>query len=170
MKFYLVFLFCYVHGLLFAQFNFTYKDSIPVHAFGQQLKMTWSGGLNNAQFSELDFDFDGDNDLLVFDRSADQIRLFENMGSEYTCKDFRTYSANILFIKAFLKNSKQQKNIKKVIIKSIDDSAKLLGHSRSISKKSYISENLINYCTGSFIEASGSTSSELLCKVWESSS
>ena len=83
MKFYLVFLFCYVHGLLFAQFNFTYKDSIPVHAFGQQLKMTWSGGLNNAQFSELDFDFDGDNDLLVFDRSADQIRLFENMGSEY---------------------------------------------------------------------------------------
>ena len=83
MKFYLVFLFCYVHGLLFAQFNFTYKDSIPVHAFGQQLKLTWSGGLNNAQFSELDFDFDGDNDLLIFDRSADQIRLFENMGSEY---------------------------------------------------------------------------------------
>lgn len=83
MKFYLVFLFCYVHGLLCAQFNFTYKDSIPVHVFGQQLKLTWAGGLNNAQFSELDFDFDGDNDLLVFDRSADQIRLFENTGSEY---------------------------------------------------------------------------------------
>jgi DNA topoisomerase IB len=92
------------------------------------------------------------------------------MGHEYTCKDFRTYSANILFIKAFLKNSKHQKNIKKVIIKSIDDSAKLLGHSRSISKKSYISENLINYCTGSFTEASSSTSGELLCKVWECSS
>ena len=33
--------------------------------------------------------------------------LKKNMGSKYTCKDFRTYSANILFIKAFLKNSKK---------------------------------------------------------------
>ena len=32
--------------------------------------------------------------------------LKENMGKNYTCKDFRTYSANILFIKAFLKNCK----------------------------------------------------------------
>jgi DNA topoisomerase-1 len=94
--------------------------------------------------------------------------LKEHMGSEYTCKDFRTYSANILFIKAFLKNSKKKENIKKVIIKSIDDSANLLGHSRSICKKSYISENLINYCTDSFDDAATSCSSDLLSKVWES--
>jgi DNA topoisomerase-1 len=94
--------------------------------------------------------------------------LKENMGSEYTCKDFRTYSANILFIKAFLKNSKNNGPLKKVIIKSIDDSAKLLGHTRSICKKSYISENLINYCTDSFVDASASGTTELLSKVWES--
>ena len=94
--------------------------------------------------------------------------LKENMGPTYTCKDFRTYSANILFIKAFLKNSKKNEIIKKVIIKSIDDSAKLLGHSRSICKKSYISENLINYCTDSFVDASTSGTTELLSKVWES--
>ena len=94
--------------------------------------------------------------------------LKNNMGPEYTCKDFRTYSANILFIKAFLKNSKKNEHIKKVIIKSIDDSAKLLGHTRSICKKSYISENLINYCTDSFVDASASGTTELLCKVWDS--
>jgi DNA topoisomerase-1 len=96
--------------------------------------------------------------------------LKDNMGSSYTCKDFRTYSANMLFIKAFLKNSKKNNSVKKVIIKSIDDSAVLLGHTRNICKKSYISENLINYCTDSFSDASRSCPSELLCKVWDSGS
>jgi DNA topoisomerase-1 len=93
--------------------------------------------------------------------------LKEHMGNSYTCKDFRTYSANILFIKAFLKNCKNDSKIKKVIIKSIDDSAKLLGHTRSISKKSYISNNLIDYCTDNYSVATELTTSELLSKVWE---
>ena len=39
--------------------------------------------------------------------SSEELNNFlkEQMGNDYTCKDFRTYSANILFIKAFLKNS-----------------------------------------------------------------
>ncbi|MEN9304143.1 MAG: hypothetical protein RL264_2572 [Bacteroidota bacterium] len=61
-----------------AQINFSIDTSIPVNQFGNQLKQPWSGGFNNAQFSNIDFDFDGDDDLLVFDRSGDQIRLFEN--------------------------------------------------------------------------------------------
>ena len=46
--------------------------------------------------------------------SSEELNVFlkENMGNEYTCKDFRTYSANILFIKAFLKNSKNLKQTK----------------------------------------------------------
>ncbi len=96
--------------------------------------------------------------------------LRSNMGSDYTCKDFRTYSANVLFIKAFLKNSKvPQKNvksIKKTILKSISESADQLGHTRSISKKSYISDSLLDYCSDFFSEASGKSVSELLCKVW----
>ena len=91
--------------------------------------------------------------------------LKEHMGKEYTCKDFRTYSANILFIKSFLKNCKHGKP-KHVILKSIDESAQLLGHTRNISKKSYISNNLLDYCTNSFEEASSSSSSSLLTKTW----
>jgi DNA topoisomerase-1 len=95
------------------------------------------------------------------------------MGPEYTCKDFRTYSANILFIKSFLKNSRSLINcsptlVKRCVLRSIDESAKELGHTRSISRKSYISHDLVDYCLGSFSDASRSPPSILLSKVWSS--
>ena len=62
----------------FGQFSFNFSDSIEVTKNGVPLSLTWSGGLNYSQFSEIDSDYDGDMDLLVFDRSNDQIRLFEN--------------------------------------------------------------------------------------------
>jgi DNA topoisomerase-1 len=91
--------------------------------------------------------------------------LKENMGSEYTCKDFRTYSANILFIKAFLKNAKGNKKSKKIILKSIDNVAEQLGHTRNISRKSYISTNLLDYCYDFFETASSLTPDVLVSKV-----
>jgi hypothetical protein len=65
-------------NLAFGQFSFNYSDSIQVIKNGNPLSLAWAGGLNYSQFSEIDFDYDGDMDLLVFDRSNDQIRLFEN--------------------------------------------------------------------------------------------
>lgn len=62
----------------FGQFSFNFSDSIEVTKNGVPLSLAWSGGLNYSQFSEIDSDYDGDMDLLVFDRSNDQIRLFEN--------------------------------------------------------------------------------------------
>lgn len=97
------------------------------------------------------------------------IYLKENMGQDYTCKDFRTYSANILFIKAFLKNIKKGNNVKKIILKSIDSAAEFLGHSRNISRKSYISDNLLNYCLTMSPEVlAGESTSGLVSKIWES--
>ena len=63
----------------FSQFNFTYNDSIPVKVNNLQIDFPWSGGLNYPQFSEIDFDFDGDQDLFIFDRSKDNLRLFEQV-------------------------------------------------------------------------------------------
>ena len=99
--------------------------------------------------------------------NSEELNVFlkENMGEEYTCKDFRTYSANILFIKAFLKNAKKGLNSKKTVLTSIDESAKLLGHTRCVSRKSYISENLINYCIDSFESASTDSERSLFSKI-----
>ena len=60
-----------------AQFQFNFNDSLEVYKANIALKHPWAGGLNYAQFSEIDYDYDGDMDLLVFDRSNDQIRIFE---------------------------------------------------------------------------------------------
>jgi hypothetical protein len=72
--------FClFLSNTSFSQFKFDFKDSIPVTFSGNELKYPWAGGLNYAQFSEIDFDFDGDMDLFIFDRSRDNIRLLEQI-------------------------------------------------------------------------------------------
>ena len=99
--------------------------------------------------------------------SSEELNIFlkKNMGKDYTCKDFRTYSANVVFIKSFLKNKNKNESVKKIILKSIDESAKELGHSRSISRKSYISDSLLNYCLDSFQAASEESVTSLLSRV-----
>jgi DNA topoisomerase-1 len=99
--------------------------------------------------------------------SSEELNVFlkNHMGKDYTCKDFRTYSANVVFIKSFLKNKNSKESVKKIILKSIDESAKELGHSRSISRKSYISDNLLNYCLDSFQSASEESVASLLSRV-----
>lgn len=50
---------------------------------GQELSHSFAGGINSAQYQELDIDEDGDFDLVVFDRSSDKINCFENFGDHY---------------------------------------------------------------------------------------
>lgn len=68
-------------------------------------------------------------------------------------KDFRTYGANILFLKTVYDNlgHSPKINIKKLINLGINDAANIIGHTKNISKKSYISDQLIN-ATESFLE------------------
>ena len=62
-----------------AQFGFQYNDSIIVKRGTDTLDYAWAGGLSHAQISSIDYNFDGLLDLFVFDRSSDQIRLFETV-------------------------------------------------------------------------------------------
>lgn len=73
---FLLFILCAAH--VQAQFQFNFNDSILVFKNGNTLNLAWAGGQNNAQFSEIDYDFDGDKDLFVFDRSHDQVRLYRH--------------------------------------------------------------------------------------------
>ncbi|HLU86443.1 MAG TPA: T9SS type A sorting domain-containing protein [Taishania sp.] len=61
-----------------AQLGFEYNPSIPIFKDGSELNNAWAGGLDYTQFSTIDFDFDGDLDLFLFDRSSNNIRLFSN--------------------------------------------------------------------------------------------
>lgn len=63
--------------------------------------------------------------------------LKEKMGENFTVKDFRTYASNKLFIDILSKkniNSNLQQNVKE----TYKDVAEYLGHTASISKKSYV--------------------------------
>jgi hypothetical protein len=75
-RFLLFVFFVGINGLTWAQFKFDFNDSIPVKIGNDTLQFPWAGGLNYVQFSEIDYDYDGDQDLFIFDRSKDNIRLF----------------------------------------------------------------------------------------------
>jgi hypothetical protein len=60
--------------------GFEYNGSIPVFHNSNLLENPWAGGINYAQFSDLDIDYDGDRDLVAFDRSGDQFQVFVQIG------------------------------------------------------------------------------------------
>ena len=80
----LLILFCSFYTISLTQFTFEYANNIPVTIGVDTLKSAWAGGFNNAQFSTIDYDFDGDDDLFVFDRSSNNIRLFSNENTNGT--------------------------------------------------------------------------------------
>lgn len=61
---------------------------LPLVTFGQQVRVDggkalsfpWVGGLNACQFGSIDLDFDGKNDLVVFDRQGNRMSYFVNRG------------------------------------------------------------------------------------------
>ncbi|MFT6280035.1 MAG: hypothetical protein ACJA0U_000151 [Salibacteraceae bacterium] len=61
---------------LSAQHSFDYDNSIPVVRISDTLENPWAGGLNFIQISEFDYNQNGMMDLLVFDRSSDQIKVY----------------------------------------------------------------------------------------------
>lgn len=61
-------------GLL-AQFQFS-SSQIPVFGQDLELRMPWAGGLNSIQYNNLDLNFDGNSDLVLFDRSANKLSTF----------------------------------------------------------------------------------------------
>lgn len=66
--------------------------------------------------------------------------LKEKMGDDFTCKDFRTYGSNILFLKILCKQEAptSMSASKRILNKVYDEVAEQLGHTRAISKKSYV--------------------------------
>ncbi|OKL41066.1 T9SS type A sorting domain-containing protein [Pontibacter flavimaris] len=53
--------------------RFRMSQSIPVSAASGQLAQPWSGGLNSPQFSTIDLNQDGQDDLFAFDRQTAKV-------------------------------------------------------------------------------------------------
>src|SRR6266566_1220793 len=66
------------------QIQFLRYDSVPVTVNSQQLLYPWAGGINFAQFSDIDLNQDGIMDLFVFDRTGNKITTYINNGTPNT--------------------------------------------------------------------------------------
>lgn len=62
-----------------AQFGFERIDTINV-INGSSLDMAWAGGLDYPQYSNIDLNWDGIEDLFVFDKSCDKVLTFIHTG------------------------------------------------------------------------------------------
>lgn len=60
---------------------FSRFDSIPVTINSATLDFPWAGGLNYSQFSNIDLNFDGNNDLFIFDRTGNKTLTFLHSGT-----------------------------------------------------------------------------------------
>ncbi len=72
------------------------KNDIPVKVDGINLDFAWAGGINYPQFSLIDLNGDGINDLFIFDKSGNRILAFNKLGGQNT-----HYELNINVLKDF---------------------------------------------------------------------
>lgn len=59
-------------------YKYTQNDNVKVEKEGVVLKNAWAGGLNNPQVNHMDVNFDCVKDLVIFDRSANVVRVYLN--------------------------------------------------------------------------------------------
>lgn len=64
-----------------SQIQFIRNDSVRVIGANDTLLNPWAGGLNFCQYSPIDLDMDGTDDLFVFDRTGNRITTYLNEGT-----------------------------------------------------------------------------------------
>lgn len=79
----LVLLFMFAARLSLAQFTYVLDQEVPVIHTADTLKFPWAGGLNATQINTIDLNGDDNDDLVVFDRMADRVLTFLNVGNNY---------------------------------------------------------------------------------------
>ncbi|MFT5823589.1 MAG: hypothetical protein ACI8ZM_004851 [Crocinitomix sp.] len=65
----------------YAQFGFERNTLIEVVQSGEIQKFPWAGGMDYCQYSSIDLDFDGVEDLFVFDRTCNKVLTFLQKGA-----------------------------------------------------------------------------------------
>jgi DNA topoisomerase-1 len=110
----------------------------------------------------------------VSDRDLNKY-IQEHMGDEFTIKDFRTFGANLYFIKALMtqterRTPKNRKTIKQNLVHAINTAANHLKHTGTVSKKSYVMSFAIELYQNNpqfFIENKKTETVTMLIKILE---
>ena len=80
---YSLILFIFYSASTFSQFNFTRDNSVNVYENSIPLNNAWNGGVNSAQFSEIDLNLDGIKDIIIFDRSGNKLSPYLNVNGNF---------------------------------------------------------------------------------------
>jgi hypothetical protein len=64
-------------------FRFRLDKSVPLRIEERSLTMPWAGGLNGPEYNTLDLDFDGKEDLVLYERTAQKVVTFLARENEY---------------------------------------------------------------------------------------
>jgi len=80
-RLFIIFILC-CSSPAFSQFVYDIDQSISV-IDGDTLLMPWAGGLNSPQFSKMNLDHSGDEDLVVYDRATSKLSTFISQNGQY---------------------------------------------------------------------------------------
>ena len=82
----LLFFLFFIPFSVLGQFEFQFSTDMPLSVNGQQLNRVFEGGLNSPQFQTMDLDFDGDQDLVLYNRMANNLQTYINENNSYVWK------------------------------------------------------------------------------------
>lgn len=118
--------------------HFTIKNDYYIKSIKMLMKLD---GDHLFQYISAD-DNNTEKIMKVSDRDLNKY-IQDNMGQGFTIKDFRTFGANLYFVRSLLletkkRTPKNRKIIKKNIINAFKSTARQLKHTGAVSKKSYV--------------------------------
>lgn len=73
----------FLPNLVFAQYQFQFKNDVPLTIDEVTSGLRWAGGLNSGQFQKLDLNADGIEDLVIYHRMSKQVTTFLTVNKEY---------------------------------------------------------------------------------------
>ena len=59
-------------------YKYAYSKDVVISKDSEILKEPWAGGFNNPQFQSLDVNFDCYDDLIIFERDGQEVRVYIN--------------------------------------------------------------------------------------------